>query len=124
MTETNGGSTQTSASGVYTDSTPWTIHPFLQGCGSSQFPPNATLRGDFENTTSHVESRCEHFGLKDGPGGLDTYQIYPAATVVMQDLPTPTAAGWTDWRQSMPGYGNQAKTQTGQPMENWWPVLF
>jgi hypothetical protein len=24
----------------------------------------------------------------------------------------------------MPGYGNQAKTESGQPMENWWPVLF
>ena len=126
MTETNGGSTQTNASGIYTDSTPWTIDPFLQGCGSSQFPPNATLRGDFENTTSRVESRCEHFGLDDAPGGGDIYQIYPASTVVMQDATYPNCGGgWQIyWRQSMPGYGNQAKTPDGQPMENWWPVLF
>jgi len=88
--------------------------------------PNATLRGDFENTTTRVESRCEHFGLADGPGGLDTYQIYPASTVVMQESTYPNCGGgWQIyWRQSMPGYGNQAKTKSGQPMENWWPVLF
>jgi hypothetical protein len=125
-TTTADGSTQTSASGVYSDSTPWTIDPFLQGCGSSQFPPNATLRGDFENTTSRVESRCEHFGLRDALGGGDTYQIYPASTVVMQD-PTYTGCGggWQIyWRQSMPGYQNQATASDGTPMKNWWPVLF
>ncbi len=67
----------TSATGTYTDGTTWTIDPFLQGCGSSQFPPNAVWRGDFDDTTSNVQSRCEHFGLNDNPAGGDTYQMYP-----------------------------------------------
>jgi hypothetical protein len=34
-------------------------------------------------------------------------------------------AGWQIyWRQSMPGYQNQARAIDGTPMKNWWPILF
>ncbi len=118
--------TPTRANGTYPDGTPWTIDPFLQGCGSSQFPPNAIWRGDFDDTTSNVESRCEHFGLGDAPGGGDIYEMYPAATVTAQ-VSTYVGCGgdWQIyWRQSMPGYQNQAKASDGSPMKNWWPMLF
>jgi hypothetical protein len=117
--------TPTRATGVNAV-TPWTIDPFLQGCGATQFPPNATLRGDLANRTTTVNSRCEHFGLRDGPGGGDTYTPYTANTVASQDAAFPDCGGgWQIyWRQSIPGLGNQAKRADGSPMKNWWPTLF
>jgi hypothetical protein len=100
---------------------------FRQGCGSSQFQPNATLRGDFGNTTTNVESRCAHFGLGDAPDGTDAYETYPAATVAAQDQTYvgDCGGGWQIyWRQSMPGYQNHATARDGTPMKNWWPMLF
>ena len=100
---------------------------FRQGCGSAQFQPNATLRGDFGNTTTNVESRCAHFGLGDGPDGGDAYETYPAATVSAQDQTYvgDCGGGWQIyWRQSMPGYQNHATASDGSPMKNWWPMLF
>src|SRR5262249_45604411 len=55
--------TPTEATGTYADMTRWTINPFLQGCGSTQFPPNATQRGDLANLATTVNSRCAHFGM-------------------------------------------------------------
>jgi hypothetical protein len=116
----------TSANGTYTDGTPWNIDSFLQGCGSSQFPPNAIWRGDFDDLTTTVESRCEHFGLKDGSADADAYDVYPAATVAAQAQTYPNCGGdWQIyWRQNMPGYGNKATASDGSPMKNWWPMLF
>jgi hypothetical protein len=121
--------TQFSASSPAGVTPSWNIPPpmFRQGCGSSQFQPNATLRGDFPNTTSNVESRCAHFGLGDGDGGGDGYEIYPAAMVAAQDQTYSgvCGGGWQIyWRQSMPGYQNQAIAHDGTPMKNWWPMLF
>jgi hypothetical protein len=116
----------TSATGTYTDGATWTIDPFLQGCGSSQFPPNAIWRGDFDDTTRNVQSRCEHFGLNDNPAGGDTYQTYPAAALAAQPQTNVGCGGdWQIyWRQSMPGYQNHATAHDGTPMKNWWPMLF
>ena len=50
------------------------IDPFLQGCGSTEFPPNARWRGDISMNNTMVQSRCEHFGLRDGPDGSDAYE--------------------------------------------------
>jgi hypothetical protein len=110
------------------DATAFDIVPFLQGCGSSLFPPNATFRGDFQNQTV-VDSRCQHFGLRDGSNGLDAYLPYSSAVVQSYDQTyTGTSAcraGWQIyWRQSMPGYRNQATASDGTPMKNWWPLLF
>jgi len=113
------------ATGTYTDGVRWDINPFLQGCGSTVFPPNATARGDMVNTTM-VDSRCEHFGLDDGPNGGDAYEPYTAAKVAALDQMFPDCGGgWqVYWRQSIPGLGNHAKSSDGTPMKNWWPLLF
>jgi hypothetical protein len=121
--------TQFSATSPASVAPSWNIPDptFRQGCGSSQFQPNATLRGDFPNTTTNVESRCAHFGLGDGEDGGDAYEIYPAATVAQEDQTYSgvCGGGWQIyWRQSMPGYQNQAKAYDGTPMKNWWPILF
>jgi hypothetical protein len=118
--------TPTSANGHYADNSTWMIKSFQQGCGATQFPPNATLRGDVANRSVTVDSRCAHFGLGDGPSGGDAYDPYTADTVAAQDLAFPDCGGgWqVFWRQSIPGLGNPAKRADGSPMHNWWPVLF
>jgi hypothetical protein len=118
--------TPTSARGSYPDGTPWSISPFKQGCGSTTFPPNARWRGDMANNLMMVDSRCEHFGLRDGPDGGDAYEPYSAAKVAPLDQRFPDCGGgWQIyWRQSIPGYGNHARNSDGSPMKNWWPLLF
>jgi hypothetical protein len=113
------------AAGTYADGTAWQIAPFTQGCGSSRFPPNARSRGDFVNPGA-VDARCAGFGLGGGPGGGDVYAPYTAATVATQDSAYPDCGGgWQIyWRQSMPGFGNQALGAGGRPIKNWWPYLF
>ncbi len=106
------------AIGSYPDGATWTIQPFLQGCGSTQFPPNARSRDDFTNATE-VQSRCQGFGLGGGAGGGDLYQPYSASIVASEDSAFPDCGGgWQIyWRQSMPGPGNAH-------LKNWWPFLF
>jgi hypothetical protein len=104
------------------------ISPFTQGCGSSLFPPNATKRSELQSTIT-VNSRCEHFGLLDGTNGMDTYLPYSNSVVSAYDQMytgnSQCPAGWQIyWRQSMPGYQNQAKATDKTPMKNWWPMLF
>jgi hypothetical protein len=107
------------ATGNNPDGSTWTIQPFLQGCGSTQFPPNARARNDFTNT-SEVQSRCAGFNLGGGAGGADLYQPYSASTVAAETNNFPDCGGgWqVYWRQSMPGPGNAAH------LKNWWPFLF
>jgi hypothetical protein len=110
----------------------WRFDPYRQGCGTPEFPPNATARYDWRSSTP-VESRCEHYGLRDGEDG-DLYEPYDAATklAVYADLlpedaefPLDCGGGWQMyWRQSMPGRGNLARGADGEPMKNWWPFLF
>jgi hypothetical protein len=103
---------------------------FLQGCGNARFAPNATHSYDFDNATQ-VESRCAGFGLGGAQDG-DAYALYPPAdqTIATYDAAytgnsRSCPAGWQIyWRQSMPGYLNQAKLTDGSPMPNWWPMLF
>jgi len=118
--------TPTRAEGSYPDGTRWSIDPFLQGCGSTEFPPNARFRGDIPMNNTMVQSRCEHFGLRDGPGGNDTYELYSAAKVAALEQAFPDCGGgWQIyWRQSIPGLGNHAVNADGTPMKNWWPLLF
>jgi hypothetical protein len=113
------------ATGSYADGTTWAIQPFLQGCGSSRFPPNARSRGDWSNA-AEVQARCAGFGLGGAAGGGDAYQAYSAATVTAEDNAVPDCGGgWqVYWRQSMPGPNTQARGAGGQPIKNWWPFLF
>jgi hypothetical protein len=118
--------TPTRAEGTLANGTPWNIDPFLQGCGSTEFPPNARWRGDITMNNTMVQSRCEHFGLRDGPDGNDAYELYTAAKVAALETMFPDCGGgWQIyWRQSIPGFGNRARNADGTPMKNWWPLLF
>jgi hypothetical protein len=117
--------TPSSVTGVDPAGAPFTRDPFLQGCGSARFPPNARFRNDFSNTAP-VQSRCEHFGMK-GPGGqdiFDTYTLDKVAAATAQ-FGADCGGGWQIYlRQNMPGLGNQARDVDGQPMKNWWPFAF
>ena len=115
----------TSTSG---ESQTFDFNPFDQGCGTSQFPSNATFADDFANNKT-VNSRCETFGLGGGANHTDVYRPYSASTVANYDQmytgSSRCPAGWQIyWRQSMPGYQNQARGVDGAQLPNWWPILF
>ncbi len=112
------------AAGSYADGSGWRIAPFAQGCGSSRFPPNARARNDFTNGGA-VNSRCATFGLGGGGSG-DGYAPYTSAVVSALESEFPDCGGgWQIyWRQSMPGFGNQARGIGGGPIKNWWPFLY
>jgi hypothetical protein len=106
----------------------WRIDPFVQGCGSTLFPPNATHRWDFEGTVP-VHSRCENYQMHNGDGGDDVLDTYSKDKVASYDQAYNSTCGggggWqVYWRQSIPGYGNTARDLSGNPMKNWWPFLF
>jgi len=117
----------TVAAGTLANGTGWRINPFLQGCGSPEFPPNATARYDWQGRVA-VQSRCEHYGMRDGDGGLDVPDIYTADKVAAYDNAFgryDCGTGWqVYWRQSIPGFGNKAFDSDGRPMKNFWPFLF
>jgi hypothetical protein len=101
------------------------IAKYDQGCGSVHFPPNGRQHYDDVNMQS-VLSTCEHFGLKDGPGGADRAEEYTAAKSQQYDALAPDCeGGWqVYWRQSFPGHGNHATGADGKRMHNWWPFLY
>jgi len=111
---------------------PWRFDPYRQGCGRPEFPPNADGYFDWRSSVP-VNSRCEHYGLRDGDNG-DAYEIYEFSKLSIidellpDDLPTrPNDCGRTwqlYWRQSMPGLDNPAFGADGQRMKNWWPFMF
>ncbi|HZU84923.1 MAG TPA: hypothetical protein VE987_18455 [Polyangiaceae bacterium] len=121
------------AQGTYADGGAWTIAPFVQGCGSAHFPANARFKWDYVNTQP-VQSRCEHYGMHDGPDGGDLPDLYRAdkVTAYTQRYGDPDAGGsggcgggWqVYYRQNMPGLNNRAHAADGSPMKNWWPFLF
>lgn len=118
--------TQDSATGTYADGTTWTMSPFLQGCGDTEFPPNATFRWDVTNA-SPVLSRCEHYGMRDGSDGNDLREPYSAMRIagLQQTYGGDCAGGWQIYlRQSIPGLRNTAVDDGNQPMKAWWPYLF
>ena len=118
--------TPTSATGVDASGAPFSIPNFVQGCGSARFPPNARFRNDFGNPAP-VQSRCEHFGLEDGPDGediLDTYTPDKGAAASAQ-FGSDCGGGWQVYlRQNMPGLGNRAFATDGTRMKNWWPFMY
>jgi hypothetical protein len=129
---TPGGGTGTSpssVSGTYRDGRPWTIPSFVQGCGTPQFPANATARWDYDNTNP-VPSRCETFGMRNAPDGKsDLLSPYTAAKGAAHVAALGSDCEWNSgweiyWRQSIPGFGNKARAHDGRPMKNWWPYLF
>jgi hypothetical protein len=120
--------TSSSATGMDRAGAQFTIDPFIQGCGSARYPPNARYRNDFGNSAA-VQSRCEHFGMKDGPGGEDILDLYTpekvAVAAATAEFGSDCGGGWQIYlRQNMPGLGNRAVDSAGKPMKNWWPFGF
>jgi hypothetical protein len=104
-----------------------TIRPFNQGCGSIDFPPNARHHYDQLNTRT-VLSTCEHYGLHDGPGGMDMQTPFDVTTLARwtnQYGAGPTSPAWyLYWFQSLPGLDTKATMPDGTPMRNWWVYLY
>jgi hypothetical protein len=115
------------AAGTLPSGTSWRISPFVQGCGTPEFPPNATARYDWQGRVQ-AQSRCEHYGMRDGDGGQDVPDLYNADKVAAYDNAFgryDCGTGWqVYWRQSLPGFGNRAIDVDGKPMKNFWPFLF
>ena len=116
------------ASGTFPGGSTWSMSPFVQGCGTTHFPPNARFEWDYGNTQP-VRSRCEHYDLRDGSGSdaLSDYSSNMAsiAALTQQFGDDGCGGGWqVYYRQSMPGLGNRAVAADGSPMKNWWPFLF
>ena len=104
-----------------------TIAMFDQGCGNAQFPPNARHPYDVKSSNV-VMSRCEHFGLHDGPGEKDIQTPYSFQTIQPyypkygDDL---LAGPWQVYlMQSVPGFKNKATARDGTPIRNFWPYLY
>jgi hypothetical protein len=122
----------TSARSVEASGVSWEIDSYRQGCGSPDFPPNATARWAW-NESELVESRCEHYQLVDGEDGDDRYTPYAVQTLPAYDerfigsgaQRNDCGGAWQIyWRQNMPGLDNRAFARDGSPMKNWWPFLF
>ncbi len=107
------------------DGSSGSMNPFNQGCGNVHFAPNGRYNYDMENTFP-VLSTCEHYGLKDGPGGTDATDLFTNAKAHQYDSVAPDCMGaWlVYWRQNFPGHQNAAHDTEGNPMKNWWPFLF
>ncbi|MBN1652329.1 MAG: hypothetical protein JXA30_00990 [Deltaproteobacteria bacterium] len=116
----------TIAEGILADGTPWRIDPYEPGCGGPEYPPNARFLWDWESPQP-VQTRCAHYGLRDGPAGSDLYEIYSSDTVAeaTERWGVDCAGGWQMyWRQSIPGLDNPAFDADDQPMKNWWVFSF
>jgi hypothetical protein len=116
------------ASGTFPDGSSWGMSPFVQGCGTSHFPPNARFEWDYGNT-QNVRARCEHYAMHDAAGGdvLVGYSsdMTSVASYTQQFGDDGCGGGWqVYYRQSMPGLHNLARAIDGSPMKNWWPFLF
>jgi hypothetical protein len=117
-----------SAASVGNTTGAWRIDPFVQGCGSTLFPPNATHRWDFAGTVP-VHSRCENYQMHNGRSGEDVLDTYTRDKIAAYDQVYNSSCGggggWQIyWRQSIPGYANTAHDLSGNSMKNWWPFLF
>jgi len=103
------------------------ISPFTQGCGNSHYPPNARGSYDYTNTVT-VLTRCEHYGLHDGPGGKDLTSPYNVQTLANMTAQYGNDINGGAWQlylfQSIPGYGSRATTDDGVHIKNFWPYLY
>ena len=104
----------------------FTFTEFGQGCGDVHHKPNIYGAGVV------AAQACEHYGMKDGPNGSDLTTLYSQSgsladtKMAEYERRFPDCdGGWqTYMRQSMPGYQNLAKEESGAPMKNWWPFLY
>lgn len=104
-----------------------TMAPFDEGCGNCHYAPNSRNSYDMTNTDV-VLTRCEHYGLQDGPGGKDIQTPYSAATIqayAQKYGADGNGGGWQVYLfQSFPGVRTKAKTPDGKHIKNFWPYLY
>lgn len=108
-----------------TDAASGTLDPYVPRCGNVHLAPNS--RGHYDDRSPEVvTSTCEGWRQGGGPGGSDEERPFSTDLFsAYDDLVSDCGGGWQIfWRQSMPGLGNEAKDDDGQPMLNWWPFLF
>jgi hypothetical protein len=92
-------------------------------CGSVHFPPNARFHYDYYSDLPAF-STCESYATGGVPA--DTQDTYTWSKVSALEAAHPDCGGgWMMyWGQSMPGLDNTATDARGEPMKNWWPLLF
>jgi hypothetical protein len=104
-----------------------TFSPFNQGCGNTHYAPNSRNSYDMANPQV-VLTRCEHYGLRDGPDGQDIQPRYSAATVAELAQKYGSDGNGGGWQvylyQNFPSYQSKAKAADGTPIKNFWPYLF
>lgn len=104
-----------------------TMSPYNQGCGNTHYAPNSRNSYDMNNA-QQVLTRCEHYGMKDGPDGKDMQTLWNASTVAKYAAKYGSdgnGGGWQIyWFQSFPGYNNKATAEDGTKIKNFWPYLY
>lgn len=93
--------------------------------GSVHFPPNGRSHYDLQNDRP-VLSTIEDWRIGSGPSGKDVAKPFTnAAFRNYHDLAPDCMGAWLIyWKQNIPGLDNKQKDDHGQPMKNWWPLLF
>ena len=104
-----------------------TMNPFDQGCGNTHYAANSRNSYDMANTAS-VLTRCEHYGLHDGPGGKDLQTLFNSSTWGQYGQKYGNDGNGGGWQiylfQSFPGYHNKATLPDGTKIKNFWPYLY
>ncbi|EPX56787.1 LamG domain protein jellyroll fold domain protein [Cystobacter fuscus DSM 2262] len=102
-----------------------TIQPYVPACQSIHLAPNS--RGHYDDQSPQAQvSTCENFRMRNGPGGQDKREVFSTSKFSAYNSIAPDCSGgWVMyWMQSMPGNGNLARDDAGQPMLSWWPFSF
>jgi len=103
------------------------MDPFDQGCGNTHYAPNSRNSYDMANTQT-VMTRCEHYGLHDGPGGKDLLTPFNSSSwgqYAQKYGNDGNGGGWQIYLfQSFPGYQNKATMPDGTKIKNYWPYLY
>jgi hypothetical protein len=104
-----------------------TMKPFDQGCGNTHYAPNSRNSYDMANP-ANVLTRCEHYGLHDGPDGKDLQTPFNYTTWAQYAQKYGNDGNGGGWQiylfQSFPGYHNKATLPDGTKIKNFWPYLY
>lgn len=103
----------------------YTLLDWNPGCGNAHLAPNARHQYDVQSEFD-ANSRCEHFGLADGPDGEDLVEVFNHERIAANFSVADDCTGPWDlyWLQSVPGKGSGAQEDDGRPLKNWWPFWY
>ncbi len=99
-------------------------------CGNIHFPPNTRTIWDYANTTT-VQSNCETYNPGNpsaqvyAPVNASTWTQKYTCDPSIQDNPDACRSQqyFTWWMQNLPGYDNNIKDLSQNPMPNWWQYI-